>query len=84
MTIAKSADLRTNLKKYLDMADNSESVIIPRNKKFVAIISSDDYELLEKAKKNKAYLDKLNRSMAEIESGNIVMKSIEELEAYED
>ena len=51
MTIAKIADLRTNMKKYLDMAAEGEPIIIPRNNKYIAIISSEDYELLEEAKK---------------------------------
>ncbi len=54
MTIAKIADLRTNLRKYLELADEGETIIVPRNNKYVAIISNDDYELLEQNKKSKS------------------------------
>lgn len=54
MIIVKSGDLRSNLKKYMDMVSDTESIIVPRKDNFVAIISNEDYEFLQKAKENQA------------------------------
>ena len=54
MIIVKSGDLRSNLKKYMDMVTDTESIIVPRKDNFVAIISNEDYEFLQKAMENQA------------------------------
>ncbi len=84
MLIAKQVDVRTRIKKYFDLAFNGEHVIIPRKEnKNVVIISESDYKLLEKAKNNIDFLLKLDRSDMQIQKGETVIKTIEELENLE-
>jgi antitoxin YefM len=47
------------------------------------MLSEKEYNDLQKAKRNAEYLAMLDKSMAEAETGNFVVKNIEELEAYE-
>jgi antitoxin YefM len=47
------------------------------------MLSEKEYNDLRKAKRNAEYLAMLDKSMAEAEAGNFIVKSIGELEAYE-
>lgn len=61
MIATKQMDVRSNIKKYFDMAFNGEPVIVSRKEnKNVVIISEAEYNKLEKAKKNAEYLATLN------------------------
>ena len=81
MTIAKQVDLRANIKKFFDLASSGEPVIVPRKQnKNVVIISEADFNAMEKARRNAAYLAKLDRADEQIRTGKIVVKTMEELE----
>ncbi len=74
-------DIRANLKKYFDLAFNGEPIIVSRKKnRNVVVISEMEYNNLQKAKKNAEYLAHLDRSFAQLEQGDVVVKSMEELE----
>lgn len=75
--------MRNNLKDYCDKATNEqETVIVTRkNEKNVVLMSLENYNNMLKAIQNAQYLERLNQSMEQKSKGNIVEKSIEELEA---
>lgn len=84
MIATKQMDVRANIKKYFDMAFNGEPVIVSRKEnKNVVIISEKEYNELEKSRKNTEYLDKLMKADKQIENGQTVTKTIDELLAME-
>lgn len=85
MIAAKPIDVRAKLKDYMDMAFNGEPVIVSRKgNKNVVIVSEQEYNDLQKAKRNAEYLKKLDRSLEQLEHGEVVVKFMEELEHMED
>ena len=81
----KTNGYRANIKKYFDIAYNGEPVIVSRKQnKNVVVISEAEYNNLQKAKRNAEYLAHLDRSFDQLEQGEVVVKSIEELEAMAD
>ena len=57
--IAKQMDVRSNIKKYFDMAHEGEIIIIPRKEnKNVVIISEAEYDRLKQFDRIKAYAGK--------------------------
>ena len=85
MLAVNYSTIRENLKTYCDrVTDNNETVIVTRTgEKNVVIISLDEWNSLQKAARNAEYLGKLDRAIADIKAGRVVVKSIEELEAME-
>jgi len=84
MIATKQMDMRANLKKYFDIAFSGEPVIVSRKEnKNVVVISEKEYNELQKAKRNAEYLAMLDKSIAEIESGGFITKTIKDLEDYE-
>lgn len=85
MLAVNYSTIRENLKTYCDkVTDDKETVIVTRKgEKNVVIISLDEWNSLQKAAKNSEYLGKLERSIADINAGRIVSKTMEELEAFE-
>lgn len=82
MTIVKQMELRSNIKKYFDLAFGGEAVIVPRKEnKNVVILSEQEYKELEKARNNTAYLAMLDESDRQLKEGRVVVKTMEELEA---
>lgn len=80
MIATKQMDVRSNIKKYFDMAFNGEPVIVSRKEnKNVVIISEAEYNKLEKAKKNAEYLATLNRADEQIKNEQVVTKTMDEL-----
>ena len=54
--IAKQMDVRSNIKKYFDMAYDGETVIVPRKQgRNIVIISEDEYNRLTQAARLSAY-----------------------------
>lgn len=85
MIATKQMDLRANIKKYFDLAFNGEPVIVSRKEnKNVVVISEAEYNNLQKAKRNEEYLLHLDRSFEQLERGEVVVKSMEELECLAD
>lgn len=82
MTIVKQMELRSNIKKYFDLAFGGEVVLVPRKEnKNVVILSEQKYKELEKARNNMAYRAKLDESDRQLKEGRVVVKTMEELEA---
>ncbi len=81
MIATKQMDIRANIKKYFDLAFNGETIIVSRKQnKNVVVISEAEYNDLQKAKKNAEYLAHLDRSFEQLQKGEVIVKSIEELE----
>lgn len=78
----RQMDLRSNIKKYLDLAFDGETVVDPRKEnKNVVILSEREYKEMEKARNNMAYLAMLDESDRQLREGRVVVKTMEELEA---
>lgn len=86
MLAVNYSTIRENLKSYCDkVTDHNETVIVTRkDEKNVVIISLDEWNALQKAARNAEYLAKLNRSVADVKSGRIVEKTMDELEKMAD
>ena len=85
MLAVNYSTIRGNLKSYCDrVTDDNETVIVTRkDEKNVVIISLDEWNALQKAARNAEYLNKLDRSLADIRAGRVIVKTMEELEAME-
>lgn len=84
MIAVKSIEVRDNFKSFCDRVFHGETIIISRKKnENVVMLSEKEYNSLQKAKRNEEYLAMIDKSMAEAEAGNIIMKSIDELEKME-
>ncbi len=84
MIATKPIDLRANLKNYLDNAFNGEPVIVSRkNNRNVVIVSEREYNDLQKAKRNAEYLAMINESVSQLERGETISLTLEELQAME-
>ncbi len=84
MIATKPIDLRARLKDYLDNAFNGEPVIVSRkNNENVVIVSEREYNELMKAKRNAEYMAMLDESLTQLERGNTISFTLEELKAME-
>jgi len=85
MLAVNYSTIRNKLKDYCDkVTDQYETVIVTRkDEKNVVIISLEEYNAIMKAARNGAYLDMVDRSIAQLESGKTVTKAMAELEAME-
>jgi antitoxin YefM len=71
MLAVNYSTIRSKLKDYCDrVTDDHETVIVTRkDEKNVVLLSLDEYNALSKAAKNAAYLDMIDRSMAQLARG---------------
>lgn len=84
MVAAKSMNVRNSFREWCDKAYGGETVIVSRPKnENVVMISEAAYNELLKAKRNAEYTAMLEKSMDQLKAGGFVMKTMEELEAYE-
>ncbi len=84
MLAVKSMDVRDNFKNLCDKVFNGETLLISRPKnENVVMLSEIEYNEMLKAKRNADYLAMVDKAMAEAEKGGFIVKSLEELEAYE-
>lgn len=85
MLAVNYSTIRENLKSYCDkVTENHETVIVTRKgEKNVVIISLDEWNELQRAAHNAEYLARLNRSIADINDGRGIVKTMEELEMLE-
>ena len=83
MTAVNMTTLRSNLKTYCDKAyQEKDAVIITRNnEENLVLIRLDEWDELRKLKENAAYLAKIDRADKQIQEGNIIVKTLDELEA---
>ena len=84
MLAVKSMDVRDNFKNLCDKVYNGETLVIsrPRNENII-MLSEKEYNDMMKAKRNADYLAMLDKSVKEASEGGFVIKSIDELEAFE-
>ena len=86
MLAVNYSTIRSKLKDYCDKAtEDNETVIVTRkDEKNVVLISLEQYNELIKLSRNVEYLNKIDKSMKQVEEGKVITKTIEELEAMED
>ena len=86
MLAVNYSTIRENLKTYCDMVtDERETVIVTRkDEKNVVIISLEEWNALQKAARNAEFYGKIQRSIDAYNSGNVVVKSMADLEAMAD
>ena len=81
ITAVRPTELKTNTKQICDRAFNGETFIISRpHNENVVILSEKEYQELARIRRNVAYLEKLRRGNDEIKNGQLISKTIEELE----
>lgn len=85
MLAVNYSTIRGNFKTYCDkVTENNETVIVTRkNEKNVVLISLEEWNSLQRSLRNAEYLGKLNRSVADVEIGRVITKTMDELEAME-
>ena len=85
MLAIKPTDFRTQQKKYFEKAFAGETLIVsrPQNEN-VVIISEQKYNAMLKAIRNANYVMKLDQSREQLDHGEVVVKSMAELEAMLD
>lgn len=86
MRILSSTELRANLAKVLDqVVEDHAPVIIHRSTgKPVVMVSLEDWEAMDETTyllSSPANADHLRRAIAGLDAGNVVVKTMEELEA---
>lgn len=86
MLAVNYSTIREKLKYYCDcVTDKHETVIVTRkDEKNVVIISLEEWNALQKAARNAEYLGKIDRSLADINAGKVVTKTMDELEEMAD
>ncbi len=85
MLAVKSMDVRDNFKSFCDRVFYGETLIVARPKnENIVMLSEAEYNELLKAKRNAEYLAKLDRSFAQLAAGDVVVKSMDELERMAD
>lgn len=88
MQVASVSDFRKDIKKYIDAVDNNqEALIVTRTDSVsVVVIPLDEYNSIKETEyllSSKANREHLKRGMANVEAGNLIPKTIEELRQYE-
>jgi len=85
MIAVKTIDLRNDFKRVSDLVNSGEKVLIsrPHNQNLV-VLSEKEYNELEKARRNAAYLAMIDESRRQLDEGKTYTFTIEELSAMED
>ncbi len=86
MLAVNDVTLQKKFAEYCDeVTSNHETLIVTReNEKSFVMIPIEDWNSLQKSARNEEYLRKLDRSIAQIREGRVVVKTMEELEAMAD
>lgn len=81
MIALKTVDIRNDFKRVSDLVNSGEKVLIarPHNENLI-VLSEKEYNELEKARYNAKYLDKIDMSLQQLADGNVVVKTMEELD----
>jgi antitoxin YefM len=84
MLVANVSDVRKNLKRYIDsVADNNDTLVINGNGKTVVMVSLEDYNSWDETQyllSSPANAKELRDSIAQLTSGKVVPKTIEDLD----
>ena len=84
MLAVKSMDVRENFKEWCNKVISGETLIVSRPKnENVVIVSEKEYNEMVKARRNAEYLAMLDRSYKQLENGESISFSMEELQAME-
>lgn len=84
MIAVKPTQMRDNFKTLCDQVINGETVIVSRpNNENVVVLSEKEYNAMQKAARNGVYLAMIDKSMAELEKGSFVIKTLDELRTLE-
>lgn len=84
MLAVKSINVRDNFKEWCTKVVNGETVVISRPKnENIYMINEAEYNELQKAKRNAAYLANLDKSREQHENGDTISFTIDELKAME-
>ena len=84
MLAVKSMDVRENFKEWCNKVISGETLIVSRPKnENVVIVSEKEYNEMAKARRNAEYLAMLDRSYKQLENGESISFSMEELQAME-
>ncbi|OGO81734.1 MAG: antitoxin PHD [Clostridiales bacterium GWC2_40_7] len=84
MIAVKPTQMRDNFKTLCDQVVNGETVIVSRpNNENVVVLSEKEYNAMQKAARNGVYLAMIDKSMAELEKGGFVVKTLDELRTLE-
>ena len=84
MIATKPVEIRNRQKAYFDQAFLGETIIVSRPKnQNVVIIGEREYNAMLKAIRNAEYLEHLDRSYEQLKRGDVIVKSLDELEAME-
>ena len=84
MLAVKSMDVRENFKEWCNKVIGGETLIVSRPKnQNVVIVSEKEYNEMAKAKRNAEYLAMLDKSFQQLEEGETISFSMEELRAME-
>ena len=84
MLAVKSMDVREHFKDWCNQVINGETLTVSRPKnENVVIVSEKEYNEMQKAKRNAEYLAMLDRSLEQIEQGNTISFTLEELKDME-
>lgn len=84
MIAVKPTQMRDNFKSICDKVVKGETVIVSRpNNENVVVLSEKQYNDMQRAANNAAYLDMIDKSMEELAQGGFVIKTLEELRQME-
>lgn len=84
MLAVKSVNVRDNFKEWCDRISMGETVVIsrPRNQN-IYMINEAEYNELQKAKRNAEYLAMLDKSEEQLQQGDTITFTLEELKKME-
>lgn len=84
MVAVKSMDVRDNFKEWCNQVIKGETLIVSRPKnENVVIVSEKEYNEMQKARRNAEYLIKLDKSREQLEQGQTIALTLEELKDME-
>ena len=81
MIAVKPTQMRDNFKNLCDRVVNGETIIVSRpNNENVVVMSEEEYNVMQKAARNAAYMHKIDRSLQQLADGKTVTKTMDDLE----
>lgn len=84
MVAVKTRDIKYNFRELCARITGGETMIVARPKnENIVLMSEREYAELDRIRRNNEYMAMLDKSFAEAESGDVVVKSMAELRAME-